>query len=492
MTAAEKKELQRIDRLLAEGEVRAALTALDGLRRSGSQAFLQRDGWRLDEKYGTAWYALGDGAAAAAAYWDAASHDRFLSAQLQHYSSYLFCLHYAAGIPDAMMREQHAAYGHMLAAIPTYKHAFRSKVKLRIGYLSPSFHEHTVSRFCQSFFTNYDRTRYEVYGYDTTGRTDAVTAEFRARADGWRSLAGDDYAAAAAKIYEDRVDILVDLGGHTDGGKTLMLMAYRPAPVQISALGWFDTTGLPAVDYLLTDRYCLADGAADQFVEQPLSLPHTQFCYMPPAGLPQPFPLDTAGPRLFASFHNYAKITDAMLVLWRRILHAVPGARLLLKDTTAYPERQTWMAQRVLRAGFAPEEVELQPGSLDYWKEYRRADILLDTYPYTGGGMTCEALYMGVPVVSRYGRRHGTRFGWSILSNLQLGDLASDSDEGYVTAAVSLAKNVPRLDALHRTLRTRMQQSPLMDPTGYIEAWETGYETVWRRWQKQLESTAGE
>ena len=486
MTAAEERELKKIERLLAQGAAKEALAALDALRENGSAELLARDAWRLDEQYGAAWYALGDGQETAAAYWDAASHDRFLAAQLQHYSSYLFCLHYA-DLADEAVRQQHEAYGRMLAGVMPFDHEKRKRARLRIGYLSPSFREHTVSQFCWPLFADRDRARYEVYGYELAGREDAVTAQFRALADDWRVLDLHDYAAAAAQIAADQLDILVDLGGHTEGGQTLMLLAYRPAPVQVCGIGWFDTTGLPAVDYILTDGYCASAAQDGQFVERPLRLEHTHLCYTPAPGLPELLPYAAGTGITFASFHNYAKITDAMLTAWARILAAVPGSRLLLKDTTAYPERQTVMAQRLLRAGFAPGAVELQPGSEDYRAEYQRADILLDTYPYPGGGMTCEALYMGVPVISRYGRRHGTRFGLSLLANLGLAELAADSEAGYVAAAVALAQNRERLAGLHASLRRRMRESPLMDHAAYMWDLERGYEMIWDRWLKQPE-----
>ncbi len=189
-------------------------------------------------------------------------------------------------------------------------------------------------------------------------------------------------------------------------------------------------------------------------------------------------------PVVFGSFNNYHKITDEMLEIWRRILDKVPGSRLLLKNVIPDEKRAALLRARAERLGIAAERLELRPGSPDYLDEYVDMDIALDTYPYPGGGTTCEALYMGVPVVTRYGRRHGSRFGFSILSNIGIEELAADTPEGYIERAVMLARDKELLSALHGQLRRMMQNSPLMRARDYVCEVEAAYEAMWRAWME--------
>jgi predicted O-linked N-acetylglucosamine transferase (SPINDLY family) len=306
--------------------------------------------------------------------------------------------------------------------------------------------------------------------------------------DHWQNIGGLTYEEAAARIYADGIDILVDLSGHTNGGATLIISSYKPAPVQVCGIGWFNTTGLKAMDFFLTDQYCSPEGQGDtDFSEQLIRLPHTHLCYTPPDYMricPETW---HRRPKItFGSFNNFAKITDDMLRLWLSILNQVPGAKLLLKNSyQGAVHQQTQLLARARRIGYQASQLELRMATDGLLQEYRELDIALDTYPYPGGGTTCDALYYGVPVITLAGKHHGSRFGASILKNLGLGNLVADTPEEYAALAITLAGETELLAKLHQILPERMKQSPLMDGPGYVREIEAAYETIWAAWLRQ-------
>lgn len=399
-------------------------------------------------------------------------------------SNYLMALHYAADVSDAFLREEHGAWGRIFGSVPPFSHEKRRRAKIRIGYLSPSLSDHVVLNFAVPLFSGYDRTRFDVRIYSAGGTDDEVTDWIAGMVDGYRSLAGMPPAKAAAAIYADGIDILFDLAGHTAGGRTLRIAAYKPAPVQITGIGYFDTTGVPAMDYVLGDPVCDPPGMEDLFFEKILRLPHTHLCFTPPERF-APYENMARRPHtpvVFGSFNNFSKITDGMLRLWAKILHAAPETRLVLKNVNDDAEQLERMRMRAARAGIDPLRLDLRPGTRDYLRDYLDVDIILDTYPYQGGGTTCEALFMGLPVVTRAGTRHGARFGAGILQNAGLGELVADTADAYVERAVLLARDGELLAALHGGVHRMMRASPMMDGAQYVRDMETAYETIWERY----------
>ncbi len=398
-------------------------------------------------------------------------------------SNYLMYLHYAAGVTDEMMRDAHAAYAKMLGSLPLFSHTVRKHGKLRIGYLSPNLTDHIVLNFAIQLFSAYNRSRYEVRLYDI-GTLQCETTDWVAgMVDGYTDLSKCRPQEAAARIHADEIDILFDLAGHSAGGKTLMIAAHKPAPIQLSGIGYFNTTGLSAMDYFLGDPFCDPPGEEVHFTEQILRLPQTHLCFTPSERF-RPYEHLQRTPHenvVFASFNNFAKITDAMLTAWGEILRAVPTARLLLKNVHPLKETLTRMKKRAVRAGIDPARLELRPGSKDYLADYLDADVILDTFPYQGGGTTCEALCMGLPVVVRAGTRHGARFGVSLLHNAGLSELIAGSTEEYIERAVLLARDRTLLGALQTAIPRMMRASPLMNGMGYVRAMEDAYEMIWER-----------
>ena len=382
-----------------------------------------------------------------------------------------------------MMCDAHAAYAKMLGSLPLFSHTVRKHGKLRIGYLSPNLTDHIVLNFAIQLFSAYNRSRYEVRLYDI-GTLQCETTDWVAgMVDGYTDLSKCRPQEAAARIHADEIDILFDLAGHSAGGKTLMIAAHKPAPIQLSGIGYFNTTGLSAMDYFLGDPFCDPPGEDVHFTEQILRLPQTHLCFTPSERF-RPYEHLQRTPHenvVFASFNNFAKITDAMLTAWGEILRAVPTARLLLKNVHPLKETLTRMKKRAVQAGIDPARLELRPGSKDYLADYLDADVILDTFPYQGGGTTCEALCMGLPVVVQAGTRHGARFGVSLLHNAGLSELIAGSTEEYIERAVLLARDRTLLGALQTAIPRMMRASPLMNGMGYVRAMEDAYEMIWER-----------
>ncbi len=360
--------------------------------------------------------------------------------------------------------------------------------RLRIGYVSPDFREHPVGRFLLPVLEHHDHQQFEIFCYSSVTRPDAITARFRSVADHWQEIRNSSDDHAADQIRADGIDVLVDLSGHTAGNR-LLVFARKPAPVQVSYLGYPGTTGLSTIDYRLTDGLADPPGLTDGFhTESLFRLPQSNWCYAEPDDSPpvQPPPAIGRGHVTFGSFNSFAKATEAMLQIWGRILHEVPGSRLILK-TFAFGSasvrdriRRNFAAQ-----GIGADRLDLsgpQPDRLSHLASYAEMDIALNTFPYHGTTTTCEALWMGVPVVTLVGQSHVSRVGLSLLSNVGLPELAAATPDQYVKLAVNLAKDQDRLKALRDSLRERMRSSPLMDAPRFARDVEAAYRQMWRSW----------
>ena len=385
------------------------------------------------------------------------------------------------------------AYGKALADIKPYRHVRKRRHdKLRIGYVSADFCRHVVASFAYVLLHHYDRASCEVYCY-MNGEEDTASAELQRWVTGWRNVAGQAYADIAAQIYKDEIDVLFDLSGHT-AGNLLPVFAYRPAPIQLSGIGYFDTTGVPQMDYFLVDAHTVPAGEKVPFTEQLLRLPQSHLCYMwhDKPGAVGPLPAGANGYITFGSLNNFAKVNARTLGMWAKILEAVPESRLFLKDAIFDdPYGAQCAMAKLARAGIAPARVMTEGRTQDYLQAYRRIDIALDTFPYPGGGTTCDALYMGVPVVTLAGQSHHARFGKSILENAGLPELVAATPEEYVRLAAGLAADLPRLRTLRQTLRRRLRESPVMDAGGYILAIEHEFQRLYEHWLQGTQ-TAGQ
>jgi len=419
---------------------------------------------------------------------------------IQASTGLLTCLNYDARVSNAMLFDAHRAWNERHAqAMPrpaAYANGRGAGRRLKVGYVSADFRQHSVAYFLEPLLRHHDHDAVEVFCYAQVVRPDAVTARFKALADHWVETAGMSDERLAERIQLDGIDILVDVGGHTAKNR-LLVFARKPAPVQVTWLGYPNTTGLDTIDYRLVDAVTDPEGEADAFASETLvRLPGGFLCYGAPKDAPAPGPPPcladgtgtgtSAGTVTFGSFNNPAKLSSATLDAWAGLLARLPAARLLLKGKPfSYPVTRAWYLERLRRRGVAAERVELVPWAADgaaHLALYDRVDIALDPFPYHGTTTTCEALWMGVPVVMLRGGRHAGRVGASLLSQAGLADLIAGSVEDYVDTAAALAADPARLAGLRRSLRPRMAASPLCDAAAFARNVETAYRTMWQRW----------
>ena len=361
--------------------------------------------------------------------------------------------------------------------------------RLKVGYLSPDLRGHPVTTFFEPVLAHHDARELEVHCYSTTNAPDAATEKLRGRTAVWRDCHALTDARLAAQIEEDAIDILVDLAGHTAQNRAPVLRC-KPAPVQVLYIGYPGTGGLPETDYLIADRHVCPPHAERFYTERIARLDGSFWCYRPADAAPDPGALPAArnGYVTFGSFNALQKMSDATVETWVRILKAVPDAHLMLKSL-AFADEGTRHAvrRRFAAADIEHARVEVLPPSDNtaFLAEYRRVDVALDPFPYNGGTTSCDALWMGVPVVTLAGERFCARMGLSVLENVGLPELVAHAVPDYVRIAVALARDPPRIAALRASLRARMAASPLCDGARVARELEHAYRAMWRTWTEK-------
>jgi predicted O-linked N-acetylglucosamine transferase (SPINDLY family) len=407
------------------------------------------------------------------------------------HSSLLWCLHYSQASDSAALFAQHrewnARYARGLAAtILPHGNRREADRRLRVGYVSADFMRHSIRHVVEPVLAMHDKAQVEVYCYSMVVKADDVTARMKTHADHWRPICGMNDAEVARLIRADEIDILVDLSGHTAGNR-LLVFARKPAPVQATWAGYCNTTGLEVMDYLITDRYLSPPEGGQLFTEQLIRLPGCRFCYSVPEDAPPvtPGPVRTRGYPTFGCFNNLPKVNAEVIATWSKILQRVPGARLILK-TLSLNDRATRERYQQLfgEHGIEPERVELLGSSppAELLAHYGRIDIALDPFPSPGGVTTCEALWMGAPVITLRGTTLLSGVGVSLLSNVGMPELIAESREHYVELAVQLSHDVERLVRVREGLRARMAASPLCDAVTFTRNLEQAYREMWRTW----------
>ncbi len=412
--------------------------------------------------------------------------------------NYLFALNYCADLSPEFVAQEHfrLALGARRIYYDTATPPLQRKEagKLRIGYVSGDFYTHSVTSFVEPILIHHDYEKFTVVCYSLGTTLDATTNRIKALPCTWLDMARVSQDQLAQQICMDKIDILVDLAGYTADNR-IGVFARRPAPLQVSWIGYPNTCGLPQIDYFLTDSVCDPPGMTDHlFSERLWRLPRIFCCYLPPMEFPAvaPPPCLANGFVTFCSFNNFAKVTRQQLILWARIIRAVPGSRLYLKSLSLGDRS---VKESVL-AQFASEGVDsdridmrvVTTTKLEHLKEYSRVDIALDTYPYHGTTTTCEALWMGTPVITRSGVTHASRVGVSLLQNIGCAYcIAVDSDD-YVVRAVTLARDTARLIALRRELRAMIANSSLMDFAGVTREVEAAFVAMYETKCREGES----
>jgi len=426
-----------------------------------------------------------------------AAYGRALAARpsfVDTHSNSIFACNYAADMTPMALLNAHRDWAHRHAshlaasAIPVTGDGVRDATRrLHIGYVSADFCRHSVAYFIEALIAGRDGKQFRVTCYANVAHPDDLSERIRTAADSWRDIRRLDDEAVAELVRRDGIDILVDLSGHTAGNR-LLVFARRPAPVQVSYLGYPNTTGLAQIDYRLTDELADPVGESDRLHSESLMRLATGFlCYSPATDAPpvSEAPVLTNGFITFASFNNVTKVNKSVVAAWAGILNDLPGSRLLLKSRQlADRGARRRLLDLFSHHGVEPRRLELLGGLLtrsEHLATYARVDIALDPFPYNGTTTTCEALWMGVPVVALAGQVHRSRVGASILHYSGLDELLAQDVDAYVHKALALAADVPALAPLRQNLRQRMASSTFMDADAAVRDLESAYRKMWQR-----------
>jgi predicted O-linked N-acetylglucosamine transferase (SPINDLY family) len=399
-------------------------------------------------------------------------------------SNYLNSLNYIEGLSPSFVAAQYKQYAPQAFVPRTIwqrPKPQRHDLPIRIGYISADLYSHSVAFFIEPILLHHDRKRFEIFCYANQTANDETTEHLRQLSDGWRVVHGISDLQVAQQIADDRIDILVDLAGHTAGHR-LGVCVCRPAPLQISWIGHPNTTGLQQIDYYLTDGQCDPPGMTDHLYSEMLyRLPRVFSCYLPPVEFPPvaSSPFETVNRITLGCFNTIAKVSQQLIVWWSEILKRIENAVLYLKSPPLWDSlAKEEILKRFAVQGISPERLIIHGETTtryDHLASYASVDIALDTFPYNGTTTTCEALWMGVPVVSLAGTTHVSRVGASFLRAVGLDDLVKESPEAYIDAVVKLAADRQRLGRLRKNLRQMMAQSALMDAKGVTREVEQAF-----------------
>ena len=407
------------------------------------------------------------------------------------FSNYLFLQQHLPGADGLALLDAHRAYAARFEAAapapPAHGNSREADRVLRVGLVSADFCAHPLANFLEPVLARHDRSQVELICLSNSPQQDETTLRLRALADGWQLLHGLSDHGAAELVRSLSIDILIDLSGHTAGNR-LGLFILKPAPLQLTWLGYIGTTGLRAIDARITDALADPPGLAEAWhSEALLRMPHSQWCYRPHAEAPPVSapPFAAKGFVTFASFNNVAKLSDELLDLWGCLLAELPSARLLVAGAPPGVARQR-MVDRLAGQGVSASRLDFRERTSvgAYLGLFGEADIALDAFPYQGGTTTCDALWMGVPVLSLTGQRSVARSGVSLLGTVGLQDWVLDTPQAFLAQARKWAGNAPDLGSLRLDLRARIKNSPLMDETGFVRDWEALLRKAWRAWCK--------
>jgi len=374
-----------------------------------------------------------------------------------------------------------------LLALP-HKNVPDPRKRIRLGYVSADFRRHVTGRFIEPVLRYHDADKFEVYCYNNHEAEDDMTTHLRKISMHWRDIHDLDDVRVAERIRADGIDILIDLSGHSSGNR-LLAFAHKPAPVQMTWMGYLNTTGLMAMDYRLTDDVADPAGVDGYYRERLLRLPQPQWCYVPQAGpISAPAHRPSVRPQdahvTFGSLTRFMKVSDAAVDLWIRILRSSPGSRLCIIDVPDH-SRGLSFQRRFAEAGLA-DRVDFLPTLRgdSYWQVFEKIDVALDSFPYTGATTTCDCLWMGLPVVTLSGKCGVSRSATSLLSALDLSDLIVSSPDEYVALACALATDTNRIAAFRAEIRDRMRNSVICDAPGFVRSLEMKLGFVWQEWCK--------
>ncbi len=407
-------------------------------------------------------------------------------------SSCLLMMHYFGTVNRKDLFEAHTKLAQSYPASKIPKNQFPNTVKpdrkFRIGYISPDFRGHPVTCFFMPLLDAHNRDAFEIVGYGNVKSPDKLTEQIKPLFSEYRDIYGSDTEAVCTLIQRDAIDILVDLAGHTSDN-LIPVLARKPAPIQVTYLGYPNTTGLPQVDYRLTDRYAEAEDADRYYSEKLVYLDTGFLCYCPPTPCPEvaPLPATKNGFITFGSFNMNKKVNAFTIGLWADVMKRCENSKLMLKFRAASdPEVKKHYVDAFQKVGIPADRIDIV-GWLpqkEHFDLYGQVDIALDTYPYHGTTTTCEALLMGVPVISLVGDTHMSRVGLSISTRLGLEFLTASTPSEYVSKAYALAAQPQSLEKLRASMRARMTGSHFCDGSLFVKHVEQVYREMWQNWCK--------
>jgi predicted O-linked N-acetylglucosamine transferase (SPINDLY family) len=408
------------------------------------------------------------------------------------HSNLLFSANYVESLSTGAALMEAKSYGAIVSANAVPKFTRWSMAsessKLRIGFVSGDLKNHPVGYFVEGLLQHIDENKFELYAFTTSLKTDDLTNRLKPRFKMWHSIYGKTELEAANLIHEQGIHILIDLSGHTAHNR-LPVFGYKPAPVQVSWLGYFSTTGLPEMDYLLGDPFVTPPSEEHHFTEGIWRMPETYLCFTPPseAITVAALPALTNGYITFGCFNNLTKMGAPVVTLWSRVLHAMPDSKLFIK-TKQLSEKaaNNKVIEQFAAHSIAQERLILEGPSTraDLLASYNKVDIALDPFPYPGGTTSAEALWMGVPVLTLKGDRFLSHVGESIAHNVGHPDWVSDNADDYVNKAITFASDLQRLNNTRTSLRNKVLESPLFDAPRFARNFENILVDMWKSRQR--------
>lgn len=403
----------------------------------------------------------------------------------------LFMLNLSTKFSDADVVSEHHRVGKLIESHYAVEPSApisddRKKSRLRVGYVSSDFFTHSVVYFIAPVLENHNHRDFEIFAYYTNTIVDAATQKLKAECDNWRNVAALNDQQFDELIRNDKIDILVDLSGYTANTR-IQVFARKPAPIQVAWIGYPNTTGLARMDYRITDMVADPPGMDDLYTEQLYRMPENFSVYQPPDICPEVSELPCLKNDVitFGSFNNFSKTNSTVIALWSKLLIEIPDARLLLKNQALGDKTmQDRVYDAFLKHGINPDRLILFGMDVDktiHFQRYGQVDIGLDPFPYNGTTTTCEALWMGVPVVTLAGDSHRARVGASLLTTINHPEWIAETTDEYIAIAKELASNHEALSGLRMNLRKEMAESPLTDAKAFTLNLEKAYKDIWQK-----------
>jgi predicted O-linked N-acetylglucosamine transferase (SPINDLY family) len=413
-----------------------------------------------------------------------------MSTTVGEYQNFLYTLLYDPSLDDVEVAEQHRDWAKQFAeplrpADPPRSSRPDPDRPLRIGYVSGHYRDHAVTLFSRPMILAHDRDAFHITCYSSGTASDAMTNEFREFAHQWRDISLTDDEAAAKQVREDEIDILVDLAGHI-GGNRLLLFARKPAPIQMTYLGYQHTTGMDVMDYRITDAVADPPGATDHlYVEKLLRLDPSFFVYAPSDYAPdvEPPPVEKNGYITFGCLNNPTKHGATAVQAWAELLRAVPDSRLLLLGPTAH-DADPRVAKLFESHGLGADRVHFigKRSRKIYLENYSQIDVALDPFPFSGHTTTCDALWQGVPVITLAGKTYASRMSTSTLTQARFPQWIAQTPQQYVDIAINLAGDRSALASLRQNMREHLRSAPILDAARFTRSLEAAYRTIWQHW----------